>query len=310
VLRAANTGAANVINVSTSNITSDTGLSSLGVTSTASTTGGQSTITSDNSGSAWTQSGFAQDAEYTIGGIAGSSSSNAVTGAISGVTINLTAAAVGTPAGTPQTLTIAQDTTAQNTAINNFVSLYNTVVTTMSTLTSFSSGSTSQGPLLGDSTLQTIKNTLANIIGGSVGSGSTGTTLAAIGITLKDDPADGTMVVDNNALNTALTSSPATVASLFNSTNGIAEQLNASITTFTQTGGIIDTRNTALNADLKSITTQQTALADYTTQLTNQYQAQFTALNTLMATMNNNSQYLTALFGGTNSAGALATNKS
>ena len=29
-----------------------------------------------------------------------------------------------------------------------------------------------------------------------------------------------------------------------------------------------------------------------------------------MATMNNNSQYLTALFGGTNSAGALATNKS
>jgi flagellar hook-associated protein 2 len=217
---------------------------------------------------------------------------------------------VGTPAGTPQTLTIAQDTTAQNTAINNFVSLYNTVVTTMSTLTSFSSGSTSQGPLLGDSTLQTIKNTLANIVGGAVGSGSTGTTLAAIGITLKDDPADGTMVVDNNALNTALTSSPATVASLFNSTNGIAEQLNASITTFTQTGGIIDTRNTALNADLKSIATQQTALADYTTQLTNQYQAQFTALNTLMATMNNNSQYLTALFGGTNSAGALATNKS
>ncbi|CAN7533927.1 flagellar filament capping protein FliD [Paraburkholderia sp. DD10] len=306
VLRAANTGASNVINVSTSNVTSDNGLSSLGVTSTASTTGGQSSIVSANAGSAWTQSGYAQDAQFTVGGIAASSSSNAVTGAISGVTINLAAAS----AGTTQTLTIAQDTASQNTAITNFVSLYNTVIATMATLTSYNAGSSQQGALLGDSTLQTIKNTLATIIGGAVGSGSTGATLAAIGITLKDDPADGTLVVDNNKLNTALTSSPATVATLFNTTNGIAEQLNTSITNFTKTGGIIDTRKTALNADLKSITTQQTALADYTTQLTDQYQAQFTALNTLMATMNNNSAYLTALFGGKDSAGAMATNKS
>ncbi|MFP3567269.1 flagellar filament capping protein FliD [Paraburkholderia sp. SIMBA_030] len=305
VLRSASTGAANVINVSTSNVTTDNGLSSLGVTSTASTTGGQSSITSANSSNAWTQSGFAQDAEFTVGGIAASSSTNAVTTAISGVTMNLTSAS----AGTTQTLTVSQDTASQSTAINNFVSLYNTVVTTMSSLSSFTAGSSSQGPLLGDSTLQTIKNMLATIVGGAVGSGSSGTTLASIGVTLKDSPADGTLVVDSSKLSTALTSSPATIASLFNSTNGIAAQLNNSITNFTQTGGIIDTRNTALNADLKSITTQQTALADYTTQLTNQYQAQFTALNTLMATMNNNSQYLTALFGGTNSAGALATNK-
>jgi flagellar hook-associated protein 2 len=51
-------------------------------------------------------------------------------------------------------------------------------------------------------------------------------------------------------------------------------------------------------------------LTAYTAQLTSQYQAQFTALNTLMATMNNNAQYLTQLFGGTNSAGALATGAS
>ncbi|MGA7814982.1 MAG: flagellar hook protein FliD, partial [Caballeronia sp.] len=49
------------------------------------------------------------------------------------------------------------------------------------------------------------------------------------------------------------------------------------------------------------------ALATYTAQLTNQYQAEFTALNSLMATTNNNSQYLTQLFGGANSAGAYAT---
>ncbi|MGF6769738.1 flagellar hook-associated protein 2 [Paraburkholderia sp. GAS199] len=307
VLRSSTTGAANTINVSTSNVTTDNGLSSLGVTSTPSTTGGTSTIVSSDTNNAWTQSAYAQDAAFSVGGIAATSSSNAITTAISGVTMNLTSDSVGTT----QQLNIAADTTAETTAINNFVSLYNTVVTTMSSLSSFSAGASSQGPLIGDSTLQTIKNDLATIIGGVVGSGSNATTLASIGINLKDDPADGTLVVsDATKLSTALTTSPATVASLFNSTNGIGEQLNSAITNFTRTGGIIDTRNTALNADLKSITAQQSTLADYTTQLTNQYQAQFTALNTLMATMNNNSQYLTALFGGTNSAGALATNKS
>ena len=103
----------------------------------------------------------------------------------------------------------------------------------------------------------------------------------------------------------ALNSSPAQVAALFNSTDGVGAKLTKSINEFTRTGGIIDTRNSALNADLKSVTAQQSKLSSYATQLTNQYQSQFTALNKLMATMNNNSAYLTALFGGSKSAGAL-----
>ena len=74
--------------------------------------------------------------------------------------------------------------------------------------------------------------------------------------------------------------------------------------------GIIATRTNAIQTDLTNLTTQQSNLADYQSQLTSMYTAQFTALNTLMATMNSNQQYLTQLFGGTNSAGALATNKS
>jgi flagellar hook-associated protein 2 len=97
---------------------------------------------------------------------------------------------------------------------------------------------------------------------------------------------------------------------LFSSTNGIAEQLNTNITSYTSSTGIIQNRTDALNNDLTSISNQQTSLAAWQAQLTSQYTAQFTALDTLMATMNNNTQYLTQLFGGTNSAGALATNKS
>ncbi|WP_345812247.1 flagellar filament capping protein FliD [Paraburkholderia sp. PREW-6R] len=305
VLASSSSGAANTISVAVNNLTTDNGLSSLGVTSTASTNGGQSSISSAVSASAWSQSSVAQDAEFSVNGINASSSTNSVTTAISGVTLNLTAAAVTTPA-TTQTLTIAADTTAQSTAINNFVSLYNTVVTTMGTLTQFNSNSTTQGPLLGDSTLNTVSNALASIVSSGVKSGNSSFSLGSIGISLQ---ADGTLSVDSTTLSNALQNNSSTVASLFNATNGIGAQLNSSITGFTQTGGIIDLRTTALNTDLTSITTQQSNLNDYISQLTSQYSAQFTALNTLMATTTNNANYLTQLFGGTNSAGALATNK-
>lgn len=78
------------------------------------------------------------------------------------------------------------------------------------------------------------------------------------------------------------------------------------IATFTKSGGMIALRTNALGADLKRVTQQQTNLADYAAQLTKQYQAQFTALNALMAKMNSNTQYLTRLFGGANSSGTLA----
>jgi flagellar hook-associated protein 2 len=305
VLRSATTGAANTINVAVSNVQNDAGLSSLGVTSTPGADGAASTIVSSDTNKAWRQSEAAQDAQLTIGGIAVHSASNAVTDAIAGVTLNLSSASVGNP----QTLTIAPDTSAQNTTITNFANLYNTVVTTVNKLSAYDKSSKTAGALIGDSTLMTIKNALASIVGGGVGAGTSVVTLAHIGISLKGDPADGTLVVNNTTLTAALNNNPARVASLFNSTNGIGQKLNKSITEFTRTGGIIDTRNTALNADLKSVTAQQNTLADYATQLTKQYQSQFTAVNKLMATMNNNSAYLTALFGGSKSAGALATNK-
>ncbi|RIV57219.1 flagellar filament capping protein FliD [Burkholderia pseudomallei] len=311
VLRSASTGTANVINVGVSNLSGDNGLSSLAVTSTASTTGGQSTIRSGGS-VAWTQSTSAQDAEFTVGGIAASSASNAVSGAIAGVTLNLTQAAVGAT----QTLNVTTDTTAQATAITNVVNLYNTVITTMSSLSSLSGAGTSSqsaGPLLGDSTLNMIRNSLARVVGAGVTTGGSTTSLASIGIKFADGSSssqtDGALTIDTAKLNAALQNSPSTVAALFNSTNGIGAQLNTTIQNYVQTGGVFDTRSNALNQDLKSLAQQQTRLASYASQLTSQYNAQFTALNTLMAQMNSNSNYLTQLFGGSNSSGAMANNK-
>jgi len=137
-----------------------------------------------------------------------------------------------------------------------------------------------------------------------VKNGNSTISLGSIGITLN---ADGTLTANSTTLTSALTSNPSGVSALFNSTTGVAAQLTTSLNSFLGTGGLISNSQSAVNTDLTSITTQQTTLTAYTAQLTSQYQAQFTALNTLMATMNNNSQYLTQLFGGADSAGALAS---
>lgn len=292
--------------VLTSNVT---GAANTMKISTDSTDGLTSIATVDSSGAAtnnYTEKSTAQDAKLTIDGTNVQSASNAITGAITGVTLNLAAAS----AGTTQTLTVASDTTSATTAINAFVSAYNSFVVTASSLSSFDSTATAGsqgGPLFGDSMLSSITNTLATTISKGVTSGGSTVSLSALGINLQPD---GTLSVDSAALSKALTNNPAAAATAFNATNGVGAVLNNSITSYLQSGGIIDTRVTALNKDLADVKTQATALQAYTSQLTDQYNAQFTALNTLMAQMQNNSQYLTQLFGGTNSAGALATNKS
>lgn len=277
VIQSNNTGAANTVSVSGTGVNSKL-------------TSGYTTVTA------------AADAKLTVDGTPVTSASNSVSGVLTGVTLNLTTQALNTT----QTVTLSPDTTATTTAINAFVSAYNTYVTTAQSLSSYDPNTSTAGPLLGDSMLNTISNGLATAISGGVTTGGSTYSLAAIGISLQ---ADGTLQVDSSALNTALTSNNPAVGALFNTTNGVGRTLNNLVSNYTQTNGLIDQRTTAINADLKSLSDQATQLQNYSAQLTTQYNAQFTALNNLMATMANNTKYLTQLFGGTNSAGALATNK-
>ncbi|VWC60822.1 flagellar hook protein FliD [Burkholderia lata] len=303
VLSSTKTGSANAISVAVGDVSGDNGLSNLGVKSTADASGGASKIESANSAAAWQQSTAAQDAKFTLNGIASTSASNAVSGVLTGVTLNLSADAIS--ATGPQTLTVSTDTKAQAATITNFVNLYNTVVKTMGALTSFTPGANAQGALIGDSTLNTIRNSLASSVALGVPNenGNGHTNLMTLGITLEKD---GTLKIDSAKLDSALSSNQAGVARLFNSKNGIGAHLAEQIAPFTKKDGMIDVRTNALNADLKRVTKQQSDLTDYADQLTKQYQAQFTALNSLMAKMNSNTKYLTQLFGGANSAGTLA----
>jgi flagellar hook-associated protein 2 len=246
----------------------------------------------------------ARDAQLTIDGNAVKSASNTLDGVISGITIQLDSAAEKTT----QTLTVAPDMGAAGDAIRNFVKSYNAYVDAISGLTAYNpqaAAGSRAGALLGDSIARTLSSALPGVIsGGLKGSDGVRYSIGNVGISLQSN---GKLQIDEDAFKTALQPGNRALSAIFGG-DGLATKLNDAITPYTQKNGLIDRRTDALNKDLQSIQKQASDLDMRAKTLTTKYNQQFTALNSLMATMNNNQQYLTQLFGGQNSAGALATN--
>lgn len=247
----------------------------------------------------------AQDARLTIDSNAVTSASNTLDGVISGLTIRLDSAADKTS----QTLTVAPDMDSTGNAIRDFVKAYNTYVDAMSGLTAFNpqaTGSARAGALLGDSLTHTLGSALPGVITSGVkGGDGVSYSLGSIGVKLLSS---GKLQIDEDTFKTALQPGSAALKALFGS-NGLTTKLNDAITPYVQAKGLIDRRMDALNQDLEDVKKQSANLDTRAKLLTNQYNRQFTALNSIMTTMNHNQQYLTQLFGGQNSAGALANNR-
>lgn len=304
-------GLASAINASTSNpgVTASVVTASDGqhLVLTSTQTGAANTVTvSAGAGvdtglntASFTQVTAGQDAKLTISGNAVTSASNNVTGALTGVTLSLTSASVGTT----QTLSVATDTTAISKAVQGFATAYNQWISTEKSLSSYDASTSTAGPLLGDAMLNTAVNGIASIMASGVTVGGTTYSLAQLGVDLNND---GTVTFTSSTLDATMASSPTMVQNVFNGTNGIGEQLNAFIDSYTKSSiGQIDQRSATINADLTSLTQQQSTLAAYQQTLTDQYNAQFTALNNLMTQMQSNTTYLNQLFGGNGSAGTL-----
>ena len=69
--------------------------------------------------------------------------------------------------------------------------------------------------------------------------------------------------------------------------------------------GQIAQRDSTLQSDLTTQQQAQQSLSAYQSQLTSQYQAEFTQLNTIMSQTQSNTTYLNQLFGGNGAAGTI-----
>lgn len=226
----------------------------------------------------------AQNASIKIDGYSFTSSTNVFANAVDGLSF---AASKAEP-GTTFTVTVAQDQEAAKTAVQNFVTRYNVLNAAISTYTRFDAATQTAGPLLGDATVRSLTQQARAILSRSVGEGSV-QNLSQIGVTAASD---GSYRLDPAKLSTTLQSDPSAVHGLFNA-DGIGGALVELTKGYLDTDGRIAGKQDSLNAQLKDLSKQRTALDRRIDSVEARYRAQFTALDTLISQLRTTSSYLT-----------------
>ncbi len=270
----------------TSNTTGTT--SSMKIT----TTGGDGTVGAilgyDPAGvKSMSQTVAAQNASFTVNGIAISSASNTVSTAIQGVTMNLKSITTA-----PATLTIARDTTSITSAVNAMVDAYNGLHNQLKSRSAYGTATSAGSSLAGNGTLRTMLSQLQSLFSSPAtpATGGNFTYLTQIGVSLQSN---GTLQVDSTKLNNALATSFSDVSNVVSSATGFATRLKTWTDNVLSPGnGLIpiatDSINTAITNDNNQITQLQSRLK----MLQSQYTQQYTSLNMLLSNMSGTSAYL------------------
>lgn len=233
------------------------------------------------------QTAAAQNANFTVNGIAITKPSNTVTDAIQGITLTL-----NMPTTVPANLAVTRDTKAVSTAVSGFVDAYNALVSQLKSRSAYGSSTDTNKPALaGDGTVRLMLDQLRGIFNTAVtpAVGGTMTSLSQVGISTK---ADGTLKLDSSKLNSAMANNFSDVTNLFSSATGYATRLNEWSGSVLAPGGLIDTRTQSLNTSIKGYNDQISRLDVRMATLQKQYTTTYSNLNVLLSNMNSTSVYL------------------
>lgn len=256
------------------------------------TSAGLEALAIDTGGAATTVAGGvlerAQNAKFTIDGLALQSATNKVEGAIPDVTLDL----VSADKDKTVTITVAQDKEGVSANIKKFVSAYNNLIKTTNSLTKVTKvgedGQPLAGGLVGDSSVRSILSGIQSELI-SVGGSDGVRMLSDLGITTQKD---GTLAVDDKKLDTALEKNFGSVGGFFTGEAGLMSRLNSRVDGFNQSGGILAQRVSGLEATNADIKTQREKLNLRIESMSTRLYAQFNAMDTLVAQLANTSSWL------------------
>jgi flagellar hook-associated protein 2 len=232
----------------------------------------------------------AQNANFTLNGVAITKSSNTVTDVVEGLTLNLSKVTTS-----PVNLSVSKDAAAINEAANTFITEYNALMSELKSLSAYAGESGTAGSLAGDPAVRQMINELTTIISGTV-TGGAYATLTSVGITTK--PGVG-LALDSTLFNSAIDNNLDDLANLFTSDEGFATKLDdwattsINITLTTRTSLISDAiSNIADEIDLREV-----RLAS----IEKRYTAQFTNLNIVLASMSAQQNFVSSVLQQSNS---------
>ena len=248
------------------------------------------------SNSYMTEVAKAQDAKFSFNGIAITSNSNTVKDVVQGVDITLKQTTT-----ISQNLAITADNEKVEEAIKEWVEAFNQLQTTISTLTKFTTEETNSkelnsnnGPLIGDSTLRNIDQSIRSIF--AKGQDGEFSVLAQIGINMDKN---GMLTIKESELQKAINENSEAVAILFTGdgkTTGIANEIFSKVSGFIDSDGMIDSATNGLNSTLKSLDKRHEQVSSSIEQTIERYRVQFTKLDILINSLDSMSNYLTTQF--------------
>jgi len=284
VLRSTSTGSASGFTVSASSVTTTTNPD--GSVDTSTSTGGLSQLT-------FSVKQAAQDTKAQINGVDITSSTRDFTTVVPGLTF--TAAQVTTA---PVDISVTADTAATKKNIQAFVDSYNAINDLLSSSVKYDADSKTAGGLQGDSTAVGLQNTLRSLVGTVTSTTGAFSRLSDIGISVLRG---GNLSVDSTKLDKALStsSSAADVKKLFatrdagDAGNGIAVKFKALTTQMLSFDGTFNTKTDSLNLEDKRNQSDQDKITARAAALEARLNAQYTALDTKMASLNSLSAYVT-----------------
>lgn len=283
VLTAKETGSANAITTSVTdadlNNTDNAGLSRFYYSS------------SDPANSQLSQTQAAKNARIAVDGFTAISSTNTFTAVAEGITLSVLEAP-SDPLNPPiETLSVTQDTTAASGRVQAFVTAYNDLATTIRNLTSYDKTTNKGSTLSGDATVRAISAQLRGLVSQSgLGSGSPGS-LSDIGVSFQTD---GKLKVDTTKLDTALKGKLPGVTQLLTGTSGFGARFDTALDGILDVGGTLEARTQGLDKQLKSITTERESVISRLDKLETTYRARFASLDSLVARLNSDGDYLLA----------------
>ncbi len=234
----------------------------------------------------WNEIKAAADASLTIDGFTISSASNIVEGAVQGVTLNLAQAG-----GASGTITIARDNEAVKEKVSNFVSAYNEYQFILGV------NRGENGDLNGDTTLIHLDNQIRDIFNNPSAS-ATGDFqyLSQLGVSTDKT---GILSLDESKLTASLEQDFDGVVSFFsNTTDGFGNRMDTLLDRFVATDGLLESRTDGLNTRIDYLDVQRDQILARLEAIEKRYVRQFSALDSMVAQMNNTGSFLAQQLAG------------
>lgn len=296
ILSSTQSGTGNDINVSVVSDNEPSALSGLAYTPPAPDANFTTTPIDPNNPMAARTISYGQDAMLAIDGITISSATNTIDDAIEGVSITLKAKQSQEDINSQASisLSVAEDRAGVKSQLKKFVDAYNKMIGTVGSLTKVTAvggddGEPLAAALVGDASVRSFMSAIRNELGNAQGSDGM-RILADLGISTQRD---GTLAMDDERLDTVLKDNFEQLNGFLTGDTGLMSRLNAKVDPYTQTGGILESRTTALQNTLSSVDDQREQLTRRIGKLEARLFSQFNAMDSLVSQLSGTSNFLT-----------------